>query len=168
MVAKEAEPCVEKFQEWLVTIKDESYWFFYHVALDYLLAFKLLTEGARKNNSERIMAARVTFAPLFYSFHHPKYQYLHIRDLWQRAQMPSSLQEYIESNESFSVSGKDNCGQGGDFVHEELNKRIKLKLPPIMPTEEVWTRVCRKLNDLEELHSKAISIEGSEKRYKNI
>ena len=65
--------------------------------------------------------------------------------------MPTELFEY--RNGSFSVSGKNNCGQGGDFVHEELNKRIKSLLPPIMPTPEVWTRVCRKMKDLEEQYN---------------
>ena len=49
------------------------------------------------------------------------------------------------------VSGKSNTGQHCDFLHEELNKKTKSRLPPIMPTNKVWTRVCRKLKHLEEI-----------------
>ena len=133
----------------------------------YLLSFSLLTEAVRKNHHQRIITARVQFAPLFYSFHHPKYQRLHFRDILQRVQMPKELRNYINANESFSVSGKDNAGQGGDFVHEELDKRIKSLLPPIMPTNDIWTRVCRKLTDLEEIRDNAINIVTTKKRYEN-
>ena len=54
--------------------------------------------------------------------------------------MPEPLLEFVNSNESFSLSGKNNTGQGSDFLHEELNKKIKSLLPPVMPTNEVWTR----------------------------
>ena len=87
------------------------------------------------------MGVRIQFAPLFYSFHHPKYQQLHLRDLWQRVQMPERLKSFIENNESFSLSGKQNASQGCDFIHDELNKRVKSFLSPIMPTPDVWGRV---------------------------
>ena len=90
--------------------------FVYHIAFSYLLAFHLYTEATRKNDLLRMLDARIQFAPLFYSFKHPKYQKLHLRDLCQRAQMLDMLKGYIESHESFSVSGVNNCGQGGDFI----------------------------------------------------
>ena len=62
--------------------------------------------------------------------------------------MPEPLKSLIQNNESFSLSGKQNAGQGCDFIHEELNKRVKSFLPPIMPTPDVWRRVCRKLKEL--------------------
>ena len=81
--------------------------------------------------------------------------------------MPQEIKEYISTNESFSVSGRENSNQGGDFVHEELNKRIKALLPPIMPTVDVWSRVCRKLPDLEEIRDNTIKPTESRSRYKN-
>ena len=44
--------------------------------------------------------------------------------MWQRVQMSEILQNYICACESFSVSGKENAAQGGDFHQEELNKCI--------------------------------------------
>ena len=81
--------------------------------------------------------------------------------------MPQEIKEYISTNESFSVSGRENSGQGGDFVHEELNKCIKALLPPIMLTADVWSRVCRKLPDLEEIRDNTIRPMESKSRYKN-
>ena len=63
-----------------------------------------------------MMAAQIQFVPVFYSFKHPKYQVLHLQDLFERAQMPDEIRSYVESHESFSPWGLQNCGQGGDFV----------------------------------------------------
>ena len=81
--------------------------------------------------------------------------------------MPQEIKEYISTNESFSVSGRENSNQGGDFVHEELNKRIKALLPPIMPTADVWSRVCCKLPGLEEIRDNTIRPMESKSCYKN-
>ena len=69
--------------------------------------------------------------------------------------MPKELREYQERNESFTVSGKTNCGQGADFSHEEINKLVKSFLPPGMPTTEKRDRVCRKATELREMKNKA-------------
>ena len=157
-IQNKKQPTVEECQEWLTSVEDNSYLFFYHIAFAYLLSFQLLIEAVRKNYSDMVIAARIQFAPLFYSFPHPKYQQLHLQDeyIWQRVQMPQEIREYISTNESISVSGRENSGQGGDFVHEELKKRIKALLPRIMPTADVWSRACRKLSDLEEIRDNTI------------
>ena len=137
------------------------------MTFSYLLSFHLYTEAVRKNHSANAMGARIQFAPLFYSFHHPKYQQLHLHDFWQRVQMPEPLKSFIENNESFSLSGKQNAGQGCDFIHEELNKRVKSFLPPIMPTPDVWRRVCRKLKELEGIKESTIATVPTTKNFKN-
>ena len=161
-------PNAESYQIWLSNVKDHTYLFYYHVTFSFLLSFHLLTEAVRKNNADHIMAARVQFAPLFFSFHHPRYQHLFMRDIWLRVQMPEELNHFVSYHECFSLSGKDNAGQGGDFVHEELNKRIKALLPPLMPTEETWTRICRNLKDLEELRNSIFKISPSQKKFPNL
>ena len=65
--------------------------------------------------------------------------------------MPEPLLKFVTSNESFSLSGKNNTGQHCNFLHEELNKKTMSQLLPVMPTNEVWTKVCGKLKDLEEI-----------------
>ena len=76
------------------------------------------------------------------------------------------LQNYLCARESFSVSGKENVGQEGDFLHEELNKRMKSLL--LMSTEEVWRKICPNLEYLEELHDSNVIIPGTHKKIPNL
>ena len=71
--------------------------------------------------------------------------------------MPETLMNYITRQESFSVSGEKNRGEGADFVHENSNRTTKSLLPPGMPTAETWRRVCQK---------RVGKYEKSSKRYK--
>ena len=137
-------PNNDNYINWVVETCGYQYMLYYHFAFTYLLAFNLYTEATRKNHSLRMTAARIQFGPLFYSFKHPKYQVLHLRDLFERVQMPDEIRSYVESHESFSPSGLQNRGQGGDFVQEESNRLIKSFLPPSIPSQEIWTRVYRK------------------------
>ena len=140
---------------------------FYHLTFSYLLAFNLYTEATRKNYSIRMMAAPVQFSPLFYSFKHPKYQKLHLRDLLERVQMLELLKSYLKSHESFSVSNFYNRGQCGDFIQEESNKLVKSFLPPGTPSAGIWRRVCRKSTNLKELKDSACDTSSDKKiRYK--
>ena len=91
-----------------------------------------------------------------------------MRDIWQRVQIPEELNHFVSSHEYFSLSGKDNAGQGVDFVHEEQNKRIKVILSPLMPTEETWTRICSNLKDLEELGNSIFKISPSQKKFPDL
>ena len=121
---KDEKPTVDGYQKWFdENVNCQKYLFAYHVAFSFLLSFKLYNEGVRKNNSAAMMAARITFAPLFYIAHHPKYQHLHLRDLVQRVRYPPEIEEYISLNESFSRSGKPNKAQGADFIPEEIPNR---------------------------------------------
>ena len=54
------------------------------------------------------LAATIQFGPSFYSFHHHKYQQLHLCDIWQHVQMSEPLLGFVNNNESFSPSEKDN------------------------------------------------------------
>ena len=67
--------------------------------------------------------------------------------------MSDILQNFLCAQESFSVSGKENAGQGEDFLHQELNKRIKSLFPTVMPTEYVCRKIFRNLEDLEEFRN---------------
>lgn len=162
---------VDGYSMWMENeVNDQGYLFMYHITFTYLLAFQLYTEGTRKNNHIRMMAARSAFAPLLYIAHHPKYQKLHLRDMCQREMYPPDLREYLESMESFSVSGKQNKAQGADFIHEEVpNRLVKSFLPPGTPTPETWKNICRKallLKSIKEnvLAKSGISLSDSGKR----
>ena len=82
--------------------------------------------------------------------------------------MTGILQNYLSARESFSVSGKENAGQGGDFLHEEPNKHIKSLLLSVMPTEDVWRKICRNLQDLEELRDSIVTIPETHKKMSNL
>ena len=139
---------------------------YYYFAFTFLLAFNLYTEATRKNHSLRMMAARNQFVPLFYSFKHPKYQVLHLRNLFERAEMPDEIRSHVESHESLSLSGLQNRGQGGHFVQGESNRLIKSFLPPCIPAQEIWTCVCRKAETLIELKTSVYEVGNVNLKYK--
>ena len=138
-----------------------------HFALTYLLMFNFYTEATHKNHSLRMMATWIQFAPLFYLFKHPKYQVLHLSDLFEKAQMPGKTRSYI-----CGISWKllpirfTTRGQGGDFVQEESNKLIKLVLPPCVPSQRIWTHVCRKAETLKELKTLVCKVRNVNLKYK--
>ena len=156
-------PNNDNYINWVVETCGYQCMLYYHFAFTYLLAFNLYTEATRKNHSLRMMAARIQFAPLFYLFKHPKYQVLHLRDLFERAQTPDQIRSYVESHESFSPSVLQNRGQGGDFVQEEI---IKSFLPPGIPSQEIWTPVCRKAETLKELKTSVCEVGNVNLKYK--
>ena len=141
-------------------VEDPFYMFLFYIKFRYMLAFQLYKESIRKNNSNAMLAARSAFAPLFYATRHPNYQKLLLRDMVQRVQYPSELSSYFKAHESFSVSGKDNRGQGADFVHEEINKLVKSFLPIGLPTTEAWQRVCRRADDLVKIKKQTTKAAG--------
>lgn len=160
-ISKELPTAKGYFSWYNASVTSQKYGFFFHVTFWYLLAFIVYKEGVRKNNSDVMMAARTTFAPLFYIGHHPKYRRLLVRDLVERVNYSDSVANFTKSTESHSVSGRVNGGQGGDFIHEEINKNIKSLLPGIgMPTQNIWVNIIRKAATINEL-KKIIFQEGS-------
>ena len=75
---------VEHFQDWLHYVQNQSK---YHLTFTYWLL--------EKNNSANAVSMRIQFAPLFHSFCHPKYQQLHLLDLYQRVQMSERLKSVV-------------------------------------------------------------------------
>ena len=158
-IAEDREATREGYVAWYDgSVENKNYAFLYHLAFSYLLLFKLFNEAVRKNNSLNIMAARSTFAPLFYCGHHPKYQLLLLRDLCQRVNYSPEIATYMTQTESFTVSGKSNAGQGADFIHEEVNREIKSFLPPSgLPSKATWVNIIRKTKLLKKLKTTLLS-----------
>ena len=80
--------------------------------------------------------------------------------------MPECIRAHIESNESFTVTGVQNRGEGADFIHESTNRTIKSFLPPGTPTPEVWRRVTRNVNDLNTIKELITSNAVGHKKYR--
>jgi hypothetical protein len=116
------------------------------------LALYVFRAGVRRNNSEAILASRAVFSPLFFGLNMPFYMETIIRDSMICVQCPSAVREFIEKNESDSVSGNHNKGEGGDFVLENINRKIKSFMPPGLSSDERWTTVCRNIDRLDEVN----------------
>lgn len=76
-----------------------------------------------------------------------------------RVQCPSAVHDFIKQNESYSVSGNESKGGGGDFVLENLNRKSKSFMPPGLPSNEKWLTISRNIDKLDEV------IKNSRKKY---
>ena len=121
----------------------------------YLFSLFLFRAAVRRNNSEIMLAARTNFSSLFYGLKQTSYQETDYRDLKMRFLAP----EFIKPNEAFSVSGHPGKGEGGDFVLDNKNKRLKRLVPNGLPTETTWINACRSFDTLDD-----VSIYGSPKK----
>lgn len=79
----------------------------------------------------------------------PFYMEAYIRDFMIRMQCPSVVSEFIANHESYSVSGNECKGEGGDFVLENLNRSSKSFMPPGMPSKERWKIIYRNMDRLD-------------------
>ena len=149
-------PCVEKYYLWLSKVKDPNYLFMKDVVFTYVFALFLFRGGIRRNNSDVLLSARTKFSALFYGLNMINYQEIDYRDLKMRVLSPPQVSEYITQNESFSTGGHPTKGEGGDFVLENKNRRIKMLLPAGVPTPNRWLRVCRSFDILDEVRKFSI------------
>ena len=111
----------------------------------------LFRTGVRRNNSDVIMAGRLKFSPLFYILRMTFYQEIDFRDIKTRVLMPDVVKQWWNINESFSVSGVDTKGEGGDFILEARNRETKQWMPAGIPDEKRWKRCIRNLDTLKEV-----------------
>ena len=141
-------PSLTKFYEWLSKVKNCNYLFMQDVVFTYVFALFLFRAGVRRNNSEVMLAAKTKFSALFYGLNMTNYQEIDYRDIKLRLLAPPDIQNYISENESFSVSGHNSKGEGGDFVLENKNKSMKSMIPSGVPSEDVWLSACRTFDQL--------------------
>lgn len=148
---------------WCSHTQNQNYNCLTDIVFNYLLSLHYFRAGVRRNNSNIIATSFNAFSPLFFGLNMINYQELHFRDSLMKLQCPASVKTFLESNESFSVSGHASKGEGGDFVLEAKNRRCKMWLPPGSPTEEQWLRVCRNLDRLEGVIWKYIALHFQQK-----
>lgn len=72
--------------------------------------------------------------PIMYVGKHAIYQQLLYRDMQIRVEAPPEVSAYIRDKESFSRSGDESRGEGGDYITENENRILKKNLPPGVPT----------------------------------
>ena len=110
---RNAEPSVPDLVTWGKNdVVNPNYNFYYDLIFNMFLGIKCFRSGVRKNNSRFMLAGRQVVAPLMYIGKHRIYQTLIARDLQNRASAPKEVSEYMEKNESYSVSGDTTKGEG--------------------------------------------------------
>ncbi|MES9969685.1 MAG: hypothetical protein ABW092_06590, partial [Candidatus Thiodiazotropha sp.] len=150
-LANGKQPTIDKYFRWLQTVKDPNYLFMQEIVFTCLVALNIFRIGVRGNNSAVMLAGRQKFSRLFYIMGMTKYQEICSRDMVNRAHYPPELQNYVRATEAVSTSGDPQKGEGGDFILENKNKRIKMWLPKGVPVEKQWIRVNRNLDRLDEV-----------------
>ncbi|XP_060557718.1 uncharacterized protein LOC132718104 isoform X2 [Ruditapes philippinarum] len=144
-------PTVDGLYAYKAQSEDKNYRFMCDVLLNYVLAVFVFRCGVRRNNYRYIMAGKCKFMKLFYGFNQTYYQEIMFRDLKARVFAPEEVKQFLENTESFSISGDHSKGEGGDFVLEAVNGRAKRWLPPGIPTQNHWLKVCRNLDSLQKI-----------------
>ena len=137
------EPTPNGLTEWRDKVVNPNYHLIFDITFNLLLGMKCYRSGIRKNNSEFALAGRQKVAPLMYINEHRIYHDLLHNDMRIRVQAPKEIKEYIERNESFSRSGDETRGEGGDYITENENKHLKSHLPPGVPTLQSWRQAAR-------------------------
>ena len=89
------------------------------------------------------LAGRQKVAPIMFIGNHMTYRDIIVNDMQIRVEAPDDINKFIARNESFSVSGHNCRGEGGDFITEIENKHLKSHLPPGVPTLKHWVEAAR-------------------------
>ncbi|KAF0312109.1 hypothetical protein FJT64_017088 [Amphibalanus amphitrite] len=92
---------------------------------DLMVTLSMMRAGIRRNNTNAMLSGRQRFAPVFYTGPNDTYQRLLLRDTLQRVQAPPVIQQYLRAATSFTVTGDETRGEGGDFILEAKNRETK-------------------------------------------
>ncbi|XP_062594161.1 uncharacterized protein LOC134255654 [Saccostrea cucullata] len=149
-------PTGEGFYKWTKHVKNPNYKFMVDAVFTLCLSLHVFRAGVRRNNTSAIRTALFKFAPLFFGFSMPFYIETFIRDSFFRIQCPPEIRNFIENNESFSISGNCSKGEGGDFILESKNRKTKMWMPGGLPDEKTWLPVCRNIDRLEKVRDNMV------------
>ena len=155
-ISNSQQPTLPGFIQFIQSSNDPNYRFLTSVICTYVLALYIFRCGVRKNNQRFILAGRCKFSELFFGLNMTTYQEIDFRDTKMRTILPDDLSMFMQTNEAFSLSGSLFHGEGGDFVLESFNRKIKRLLPPGLPSDKDWTRVCRNVTDLDEVTAPSV------------
>ncbi|XP_053402977.1 uncharacterized protein LOC128558141 [Mercenaria mercenaria] len=161
-------PSVTGLYQYISISKDKNFRFLCDATFNIVLAVFVFRSGVRRNNSKFIMAGKSKFIKLFYGFNHTYYQEIVYRDLKTRTLAPQEVKEFLEKTESFSVSGHESKGEGGDFVLEAVNGKSKRWLPPGIPQHQHWLQVCRNLDLLDKIRENTFKETGMNEESKGV
>lgn len=130
------------------------YEFMREVVFTYCLSIHVFRAGVRRNNADAINCSKAKFAPLFFGLNMPFYVETYIRDSLTRIQCPPEVLAFIERHESYSLSGNESKVEGGEFVLEAKKRETKRLVPSGVPTNQIWTNICRNVDRLSKVPNK--------------
>ena len=138
------QPTIENFVNWRnQKVVNPNFNFYCDLIFKVFLGLKCYHAGIRRNNSQHAMAGRQAIAPLMFIGNHLIYQTILLNDMKERLEAPKEVYDFITGNKSFSRSGDEYRGEGGEYITENENKHIKGHLGPGVPTLQHWIRASR-------------------------
>ena len=105
----------------------------------------------RRGNFAIMTACMYMLSPLFYGLNMAIYMDINHRLDKMIQTVPPDVLKFISNSICLSQSGHPSKAEGCDFILECVNKKIKAWVPPGVPTQERWTRICRNLPSMEEM-----------------
>ena len=136
-------PTVMDFYIWKAGVVNPNYNFYYDLVFNVMLGLKCYRSGVRRNSSKHLIAGRQKAATIMFFDKHDIYRPILVHDMKLRVLAPDQISTYISQNESFSRSGDQFRGEGGDYVTETENKHLKANLPPGVPNFATWQMASR-------------------------
>ena len=138
------QPTIQNFVSWQnQRVVNPNFNFQYDLIFKIFLGLKCYRARIRHNNSQHAMAGRQAITPLMFIGNHLIYQTILLNDMKGQLEAPKEVYDFMTGNKSFSRSGDEYRGEGGDYITENKSKHIKGHLGPGVPTLQHWIRASR-------------------------
>ena len=128
-MSRDGSPSPAGFLDWVSGVVNNNYVLTFKL-MDLLVSLTMMRAGIRRNDNNAMLSGRQKMAPVFYTGQHGTHQRLLLRDMLQRVQAPATIQRYLRETTSYTVSGDETRGEGGDFILEAKNREAKAWIPP--------------------------------------
>ena len=125
--------------------------FVYDILTNYYMAVKVFDIGIHRNHTDYIQCGLDYFRDVWHSRNHPIYRCL--KEIFEHKKniLPQSdLKTFILKTQSVLTSDNLTTGQAPDFRLEESNDVAQHQLPPGIPSKEVWLRIYRHWDALQD------------------
>ena len=133
------------------TKKSPNYKFCFDVLTHYYMAIKLFDIGIHRNHMDYIQTGLDYFRDVWHSRNHPIYRCLiEILEHKKNYLPDSDVKTFILKSQSLLTSDNLTTGQAPDFRLEESNAGAQHQLPPGIPSKDVWLRIYRHWEGLQE------------------
>ena len=128
-----------------------NYIFLYKCIFTFIFAINLFRSSVRRGNFNLLSVALHKLTVLFYGLNMTSYMEITLRYENILKKAPQEIKTFISKTITCSQSGHPSKAEGGDFILESVNKKVKSWMPPGVPTEDRWMRVCRNLPSMDNI-----------------